>query len=93
MERHSPILDGTIAPPCAPFIFVTLWLAAALERCGRSGRKYARAALRERGFGGLMGEVALPKNGPMGNYPQVQSHASLILTAIPGRRPRRRRRP
>ena len=92
VERHSPILDGTIAPPCAPFIFATLWLAAALERCGRSGRKYARAALRERGFGGLMGEVALPKNGPMGNYPQVQSHASLILTAIPGRQPPRRRR-
>jgi GH15 family glucan-1,4-alpha-glucosidase len=92
VERHSSILDGTIPPPCAPFIFATFWLAAALERCGRSGRKYARAALNERGFGGLLGEVALPKNGPMGNYPQVQSHASLILTALPTHRPRRRRR-
>ncbi|HEX6493387.1 MAG TPA: glycoside hydrolase family 15 protein, partial [Candidatus Dormibacteraeota bacterium] len=91
VQRHSSILDGTIPPPCAPFIFVTLWLAAALERCGRSGRKFARAALRERGFGGLLGEVALPKNGPMGNYPQAQSHASLILAAIPGRRRARRR--
>jgi hypothetical protein len=27
----------------------------------------------------------------MGNYPQVQSHASLILTALPTHRPRRRR--
>ena len=92
VERHSSILDGTIPPPCAPFIFAGFWLAAALEHCGRSGRKYARAALRERGFGGLMGEVALPKNGPMGNYPQVQSHASLILAAIPGRGPRGRGR-
>ena len=92
VERHSSVLDGSIPPPCAPFIFATLWLAAALERCGRSGRRYARAALNERGFGGLLGEVALPKNGPMGNYPQVQSHASVILTALPVRGPRRRRR-
>ncbi len=92
VERHSPVDFVNIrAPQAAPFIFATFWLASALEYSGRSGGKYARAALRERGFGGLLGEVALPKYGPLGNYPQVQSHAALILTALPRRRRRRRR--
>jgi GH15 family glucan-1,4-alpha-glucosidase len=88
VQRHSPIDDGTLTPPCAPFIFATFWLATAFDRCrGAKERRlavhHARAALRERGPLGLFGEVSLPRNGPMGNYPQVQSHAALILAALP----------
>lgn len=91
VERHTTVdVKAVIQPHAAPFIFAGFWLASALEHSGRSGGKYARAALRERGYGGLLGEVALPRYGPLGNYPQVQSHAALILTALP--RPRRRRR-
>jgi GH15 family glucan-1,4-alpha-glucosidase len=82
VERHSPVDDG-IADPCAPFVFATLWLGAALERGGGDGRRHVAAALAEHGVGGLLGEVALPGRGPLGNYPQVQSHASLILAALP----------
>jgi GH15 family glucan-1,4-alpha-glucosidase len=82
VERHSPVDDG-ITDPCAPFVFATLWLATALERCGGDGRRHAAAALAEHGVGGLLGEVALPGGGPLGNYPQVQSHASVILAGVP----------
>jgi GH15 family glucan-1,4-alpha-glucosidase len=84
VERHSPIDDG-IVDPCAPFVFATLWLGAALERGGGDGLRHVAAALAEHGVGGLLGEVALPGRGPLGNYPQVQSHASLILAALPRR--------
>jgi GH15 family glucan-1,4-alpha-glucosidase len=84
VERHSPIDDG-IDDPCAPFVFATLWLGAALGQGGGDGLRHVAAALAEHGVGGLLGEVALPGRGPLGNYPQVQSHASLILAALPRR--------
>jgi GH15 family glucan-1,4-alpha-glucosidase len=80
VDRHTPVDDGN-PDPCAPFVFVTLWLASARERCGGDGSHHAAAAIREHGVGGLLGEVALPGRGPLGNYPQTQSHASLVLAA------------
>lgn len=69
-----------IADPCAPFVFPTFWLAGALAATGRDGSRRLEAALATRGPLGLFGEVADPdKHTPLGNYPQVQSHAAFVL--------------
>ena len=69
-----------IADPCAPFVFPTFWLAGALAATGRDGSRWLEAALATRGSLGLFGEVADPdKHTPLGNYPQVQSHAAFAL--------------
>ena len=86
LDRHLGTPDG-IADPCAPFVFPTLWLASALRRCGGDGGRHLRAALATSGDTGLLGEVADPRAaGPLGNYPQAQSHAALVL-ALTGRGP------
>jgi|HubBroStandDraft_6_1064221.scaffolds.fasta_scaffold03764_9 GH15 family glucan-1,4-alpha-glucosidase len=69
-----------IADPCAPFVFPTFWLATALEATGHDGSRWLEAALATAGPLGLFGEVADPvDHGPLGNYPQVQSHAAFVL--------------
>jgi alpha,alpha-trehalase len=81
IERHVPAAD-TLSDPCGPFLFATFWVAEALERCGRDGGANFAAAVRSRGSLDLFGEVADPRDGsPLGNYPQVQSHASFVLAA------------
>jgi GH15 family glucan-1,4-alpha-glucosidase len=71
-----------IADPCAPFVFPTFWVASALEACGRDGSRHFSAACCTRGELDLFGEVADPRDhGPLGNYPQVQSHAAFVLAA------------
>jgi GH15 family glucan-1,4-alpha-glucosidase len=78
-----------IPDPCAPFLFPTLWLASARERCGGDGTVAFAAAVATRGDGDLFGEVAHPATlTPLGNYPHIQSHAAFILTAFT--RPHRR---
>ena len=57
-------------------------MAEALQRCGRDGSPQFAAAASARGELGLFGEVADPTDHtPLGNYPQVQSHAAFILAA------------
>ena len=69
-----------IADPCAPFVFPTFWLARALETTGHDGSRWLEAALATAGPLGLFGEVADPvDHSPLGNYPQVQSHAAFVL--------------
>ncbi|MFZ0920608.1 MAG: glycoside hydrolase family 15 protein, partial [Candidatus Dormiibacterota bacterium] len=69
-----------IADPCAPFVFPTFWLARALEATGHDGSRWLEAALATAGPLGLFGEVADPvDHSPLGNYPQVQSHAAFVL--------------
>lgn len=72
-----------LGDPCGPFLFPTFWVAQALQRCGRDGSGHFAAAVRARGPLNLFGEVADPgDHTPLGNYPQVQSHAAFILAAI-----------
>ena len=79
VDRHEADADPR-PDPCAPFVFPTFWLAAALEGTGRNGSRWLQAALATRGPLGLFGEVADPRGRtPLGNYPQVQSHASFVL--------------
>jgi alpha,alpha-trehalase len=81
IDRHVPAED-TLREECGPFLFATFWVAEALERCGRDGARNFAAASGARGSLDLFGEVADPADGsPLGNYPQVQSHASFVLTA------------
>jgi GH15 family glucan-1,4-alpha-glucosidase len=81
IDRHVPAEDA-MSDPCGPFLFATFWLAEALERCGRDGSRHFAAAVAARGSVDLFGEVADPRDGsPLGNYPQVQSHASFVLAA------------
>ena len=81
IDRHLPEED-TSSDPCGPFLFPTFWLAQALERCGGDGSAHFSAAAAARGSVDLFGEVADPRDGsPLGNYPQVQSHASFVLAA------------
>ena len=81
VDRHVPEQDVS-SDPCGPFLFATFWLAEALERCGRDGSAHFAAAAAARGRLDLFGEVADPRDGtPLGNYPQVQSHASFVLAA------------
>jgi len=81
VDRHVPEADVN-SDPCGPFLFATFWLAEALERCGRDGSPHFAAAAAARGSVDLFGEVADPRDRtPLGNYPQVQSHASFVLVA------------
>jgi alpha,alpha-trehalase len=79
VDRYEGQPD-TIGDPCAPFVFPTFWLSAALIATGRDGSAWLDAALGTRGPLGLFGEVADPlDHSPLGNYPQVQSHAAFAL--------------
>jgi GH15 family glucan-1,4-alpha-glucosidase len=81
VDRHDPREDPS-TDPCGPFLFPTFWLADALQRCGRDGSAFFAAAVSARGAVDLFGEVAEPvSRTPLGNYPQVQSHASFVLAA------------
>ncbi|HSP65943.1 MAG TPA: glycoside hydrolase family 15 protein, partial [Candidatus Deferrimicrobium sp.] len=81
LDRHLPEEDSS-DEECGPFLFATFWTADALERCGRDGTRYFGAAVSARGSLDLFGEVADPTDrSPLGNYPQVQSHASFALAA------------
>jgi GH15 family glucan-1,4-alpha-glucosidase len=82
IDRHVADED-VLSDPCAPFLFPTFWVAEALRRTGRDGAPQFAAAAASRGRLGLFGEVADPTDHtPLGNYPQVQSHAAFILAAI-----------
>jgi GH15 family glucan-1,4-alpha-glucosidase len=79
VDRYEGQPD-TLGDPCAPFVFATFWLSAALTATGRDGSAWLDAALGTRGPLGLFGEVADPLDrSPLGNYPQVQSHAAFVL--------------
>jgi len=81
LDRYEGRPDG-LDDPCGPFLFPTFWLATAMELCARDGASSFRAAANARGATGLFGEVADPADGsPLGNYPQVQSHAAFALAA------------
>lgn len=81
IHRHLAEEDS-LKDPCAPFVFPTFWVAEALQRCGRDGSRHFAAAAGSRGPLGLFGEVADPSDHtPLGNYPQVQSHAAFVLAA------------
>ncbi len=83
IDRHERQADP-LADPCAPFVFPTFWLAGALTPTGRDGSPWLEAALATRGPLGLFGEVADPvERSPLGNYPQVQSHAAFVLAVVP----------
>ncbi len=83
IDRHESRAD-TSTDPCAPFVFPTFWLAGALVAAGRDGSRWLAAALATRGRLGLFGEVADPiDRSPLGNYPQVQSHAAFVLAVVP----------
>jgi alpha,alpha-trehalase len=85
VDRYEGQPD-TIGDPCAPFVFPTFWLSAALTATGRDGSPWLDAALGTRGPLGLFGEVADPlHHTPLGNYPQVQSHAAFALAVTGGR--------
>jgi GH15 family glucan-1,4-alpha-glucosidase len=88
LDRHEGTRDG-LSDPCAPFVFPTFWYAAALAACGADPGRHLRAAASACGRLGLFGEVAEPvANAPLGNYPQVQSHAACVLALTgPGVRP------
>jgi GH15 family glucan-1,4-alpha-glucosidase len=69
--------------PCGPFVFPTFWLSAAMRSRGADGSRWFEAALAARGPLGLFGEVADPRDGtPLGNYPQVQSHAAFAMAVM-----------
>lgn len=87
VERHLPEADSS-EELCAPFVFATFWLAEALQACGGDGSHHLAAAAATRGPLDLFGEVADPTHRcPLGNYPQVQSHASFVLAATDGGTP------
>ena len=74
--------EDSLGDPCAPFLFPTFSVAEALQLCGRDGSRNFAAAARSRGPLDLFGEVADPTHHtPLGNYPQVQSHAAFIIAA------------
>jgi GH15 family glucan-1,4-alpha-glucosidase len=82
VDRHLAEADSN-SDPCAPFLFPTFWVAEALRRSGRDGSRYFAAAASCRGSVNLFGEVADPADHtPLGNYPQVQSHAAFVLAAM-----------
>jgi GH15 family glucan-1,4-alpha-glucosidase len=84
IERHLPEEDSN-DELCAPFVFPTFWLAGALRACRRDASRHFAAAAATRGPLDLFGEVADPRDGsPLGNYPQVRSHASFVLAATDG---------
>jgi GH15 family glucan-1,4-alpha-glucosidase len=66
--------------PCAPFVFPTFLMSMAAAAAGRDATRWFAAACATRGPLGLWGEVAHPDDHtPLGNYPQVQSHAAFVL--------------
>ncbi|MBV8526713.1 MAG: glycoside hydrolase family 15 protein [Candidatus Dormibacteraeota bacterium] len=82
LQRYAGTQD-LLDDPCAPFIFPTFWLASAETRAGRDGSRWLRAAASAAGPFGLFGEVRDPgSGGPLGNYPQVQSHAALVMALV-----------
>ena len=88
IDRYEGHLD-TVDDPCAPFVFPTFWLSAAMSSRGADGSRWFDTALAARGPLGLFGEVADPRDHtPLGNYPQVQSHAAfaMAVTAAQARR-------
>ena len=70
IDRYEGQPD-TLDDPCAPFVFPTFWLSAALTAVGRDGSRWLDAALQTRGPLGLFGEVADP----------VESHPARQLPA------------
>jgi GH15 family glucan-1,4-alpha-glucosidase len=79
VDRYEGQTDP-LSDPAAPFVFPTFWLAGALAARGRDGSRWLESALATRGPLGLFGEVADPvDHSPLGNYPQVQSHAAFVL--------------
>ena len=79
VERYEGSRDG-IADRCAPFVFPMFWLAGAQRALGGDVSRALRAAARTCGALGLYGEVVEPATlSPLGNYPQVQSHAACVL--------------
>lgn len=89
LDRYEGRRD-LLPDPCAPFVFPTLWMATAAAAAGRDGRRWLRSATAACGSLGLFGEVVDPgTGGPLGNYPQVQSHAALICALTPAPRPLR----
>jgi GH15 family glucan-1,4-alpha-glucosidase len=82
LDRYEGQPDG-LADPCAPFVFPSLWMAMAQAMSQRDSASYLSAALASRSPLGLWGEVAQPDDhSPLGNYPQVQSHASFVLATV-----------
>ena len=82
LQRYGGTQD-LLDDPCAPFVFPALWLASAETRAGRDGSAWLRGAVATAGPLGLLGEVRDPDTGgPMGNYPQVQSHAALVTALV-----------
>ena len=81
LDRYEGRPDG-MADPCGPFVFPTFWMATAQQSAGGDGQRHFRAAVSARGSLGLFGEVVDPEDGtPLGNYPQVQSHAAFLNAA------------
>ncbi|MGH7685695.1 MAG: glycoside hydrolase family 15 protein, partial [Candidatus Dormibacteria bacterium] len=88
LQRYQGTQDE-LADPCAPFVFPSFWMASAEAAAGRDSTRRLEAAVSAAGELGLFGEVRDPATGgPLGNYPQVQSHAALIqsLTVLPSLR-------
>ena len=82
LQRYGGTQD-LLDDPCAPFIFPTFWLASAETRAARDGSRWLRGAASAAGTFGLLGEVRDPgTGGPLGNYPQVQSHAALVMALV-----------
>jgi GH15 family glucan-1,4-alpha-glucosidase len=89
LDRYEGQPDG-LPDPCAPFVFPSMWMAMAQALAHRDASAYLSAAFASRNPLGLWGEVALPGDrSPLGNYPQVQSHASFVLAAVAPRLNRR----
>ena len=82
IDRYEGPPD-TVDDPCAPFVFPTFWLSAAMRSRGADGSRWFDAALAASGPLGLFGEVANPRDHtPLGNYPQVQSHAAFAMAVM-----------
>ena len=82
VDRYEGQPDRLV-DPCAPFVFPTFWLAGAFTATGRDGSRWLETVLATRGPLGLFGEVADPgDHSPLGNYPQVQSHAAFVLAVV-----------
>jgi alpha,alpha-trehalase len=87
VDRYEGQPD-TLGDPSGPFVFPTFWLAGALTARRRDGSRWLEAALTTRGPLGLFGEVADPgDHSPLGNYPQVQSHAAFVLAVVAPKSP------
>ena len=82
LQRYGGTQD-LLDDPCAPFIFPTFWLSSAATKAERDGTRWLRSAVSAAGAFGLFGEVRDPgSGGPLGNYPQVQSHAAFVMALV-----------